>query len=135
MRFDPINSGGGGKCSTQETMPAPRTRGERYNDDDESKVYDKGKRRSRHIFQPDSVVNVRLFFHPPLVVSPRPVTRPYVGRSIPDEMEYRYAGHPEGSVVNIEKFLPERKKDGRASEKKRGRKRGEREREREGCAL
>lgn len=34
-------------------------------------------------------------------------------------MEYRYAGHPEGSVVNIEKFLPERKKGGRASEKKR----------------
>lgn len=25
-------------------------------------------------------------------------------------MEYRYAEHPEGSVANIEKFLPERKK-------------------------
>lgn len=35
-------------------------------------------------------------------------------------MEYRYAEHPEGSVANIEKFLPERKKSG--SERKGGRK-------------
>jgi len=34
-------------------------------------------------------------------------------------MEYRYAEHPEGSVANIEKFLPERKKKAGASEKER----------------
>lgn len=57
---------------------------------------------------------------PPLPSSTFSVTTPYVGRSIPDEMEYRYAEHPEGSVANIEKFLPERKKKagcGREGEK------------------
>lgn len=48
--------------------------------------------------------------HPPSSSLSFSVTTPYVGRSIPDEMEYRYAEHPEGSVANIEKFLPERKK-------------------------
>lgn len=57
--------------------------------------------------------------HPALSPPSFPVTTPYVGRSIPDEMEYRYAEHPEGSVANIEKFLPERKKKVGASEKER----------------
>lgn len=64
-----------------------------------------------------------LFSRPPLPFMPPSfsVTTPYVGRSIPDEMEYRYAEHPEGSVANIEKFLPERKKGGseREGEKRR----------------
>lgn len=51
-----------------------------------------------------------LFPRPPFSPPSFSVTTPYVGRSIPDEMEYRYAEHPEGSVANIEKFLPERKK-------------------------
>lgn len=68
--------------------------------------------------------------HPPSSFS---VTTPYVGRSIPDEMEYRYAEHPGGSVANIEKFLPERKKNGgseREGEKERARIRRGREGER-----
>lgn len=103
----------------------------------ESKVDDKDKRWSRHIFQcRNGTTGVHLFFQQ----SPRPrpflspplalllllppavsVTTPYVGRSIPDEMEYRYAEHPEGSVANIEKFLPERKKKGSERENERAR--------------
>lgn len=47
-------------------------------------------------------------------------------------MEYRYAEHPEGSVANIEKFLPERKKKAAARRRERagGFTEGGRERER-----
>lgn len=69
--------------------------------------------------------------HPPFSPPSFSVTTPYVGRSIPDEMEYRYAEHPEGSVANIEKFLPERKKRrqrARRSEREGGSAEGGRER-------
>lgn len=71
--------------------------------------------------------------HPPFSPPSFSVTTPYVGRSIPDEMEYRYAEHPEGSVANIEKFLPERKKRrqrARRREREDGFTEGGRERER-----